>query len=211
MTGPRGSSSAPSRGGAQTLREQQKEATHKRLLDAAVEVFVRDGYSTSRVEDIARAAGVGRATFYLHFAGKLDVVHELIGPLRARSEALYRELDTHGDPSWSQLHEWITHVIDYWRRNRAAITVVNQAVGVEAQFASYFVDAASASAQAMTSFLASRPPAEREQARLRITMFILQLERVCYFWIIRGVPFDPDATLTALTDSFHTALHPNRS
>lgn len=194
---------------APTLREQQKELTRRRLIEAATEVFGRDGYASSRVEDIAFASGVSRATFYLHFKAKIDIVRELMGPLRSDSVALYRELDAVGDPTWDQLSEWMTRVIDYWRRNRTQIMVLNQAIGVEPELASFLVDGAKAGADAMTNFLACCAPATRETARLRVTMFILQLERVCYLWIIRDVPFDPAATLTALTDSFDTALHPS--
>lgn len=191
-------------------RERQKELTRQRLIDAATAVFVRDGYVGSRVEDIATEAGVSRATFYLHFSAKLDVVRELMGPLRTDSEALYRTLDALGNPSWHELHEWMIEAIDYWSRNRAAINVMNQAIGVEAALAGYLVDGARASAEAMTNYLAHCPPGTRETARLRIVTFILQLERVCFCWIIQGVPFDETATLTALTDSFYTALHPHQ-
>jgi hypothetical protein len=62
----------------------------------------------------------------------------------------------------------------------------------------------------MAGCLARCPQSGREAARGRIFMFVLQLERACFFWIIRGVPFDPGITLTALTDSLDTALHPRR-
>jgi AcrR family transcriptional regulator len=111
-----------------TLREQQKEFTRRRLVDAAVTVFERDGYVGSRIEDIAAEAGASRATFYLYFRSKLDVVRELVGPLRADSEALYRQLGAMADPSWDALYAWMSQVTGHWRRNRAAITVVSQAI-----------------------------------------------------------------------------------
>jgi AcrR family transcriptional regulator len=193
---------------APSQREWQKKLTRRRLVDAATTVFARDGYAGSRVEDIATAAGVSRATFYLHFSAKIEVVRELMAPLRADSEGLYRSLDALGDPSWHELHEWMTTVIDYWSRNRAAITVVNQAIGVEPALAGYLVDSAGASADVMTRTLARWPPEARQTVRLRIVMFILGLARVCFCWIIQEVPFDQSATLRALTDSFYTALHP---
>jgi hypothetical protein len=138
------------------------------------------------------------------------VVRELIGPLRADSGALYRELDATADPSWDDLYGWMSRVTGYWRRNRAAITVVNQAIAVEPELAGYLIDSAAASAGAMTSYLARLPRREQRAARHRIVMFILQLERVCFFWIIRGLPFDRGVTLTALTDSLEVALFPGR-
>jgi AcrR family transcriptional regulator len=194
-------------------REWQKDLTRRRLVQAATAVFARDGYSGSRVEDIAAEAGLSRATFYLHFSAKIDVVRELMGPLRADSEGLYRALDelgALGEPSWRELYDWMSSVTDYWARNRAAITVVNQAIGVEPALAGYLVDSAGASADVMTRTLSRWPPDLRQTVRLRIVMFILALARVCFCWIIQEVPFDEVATLTGLTDSFYTALHPGK-
>ncbi|KAA9132726.1 TetR/AcrR family transcriptional regulator [Marinihelvus fidelis] len=41
-----------------------------RILDAAVELFLRNGYDGASVEDIAAAAGVSRQTVYSHFGSK---------------------------------------------------------------------------------------------------------------------------------------------
>lgn len=203
-----GAGAGTAAGRVPTLREQQKLFTRQRLVDAAIEVFSRDGYVAARIEDVAAAAGASRATFYLHFKSKLDIVRELLAPLRAESEKLYRELDSLDEPSWDELYRWMDRAVDYWHRNHAAISAVNEAVAVESEIASDFMTAVQDSAAAMTNHLARWSGTEQETARLRSSMFILQLERVCFFWVIRGVPFDREIALTALTDSFWTALHP---
>ncbi|AGC45309.1 TetR family transcriptional regulator [Myxococcus stipitatus DSM 14675] len=40
------------------------------ILDAAGEIFVRYGFKKASVEDIARKAGVGKGSIYLHFESK---------------------------------------------------------------------------------------------------------------------------------------------
>jgi AcrR family transcriptional regulator len=47
-------------------------ATRKALLDSALNVFVRDGFEASRIEDIAAEAGRSRGSFYVNFANKAD-------------------------------------------------------------------------------------------------------------------------------------------
>lgn len=42
----------------------------ERLLDAAAELLVRWGYRRTSIDDVARAAGVGKGTVYLHFRTK---------------------------------------------------------------------------------------------------------------------------------------------
>jgi AcrR family transcriptional regulator len=49
------------------------EATRRDLADAAADLFIRHGYVATTVDDIARAAGVGRRTFFRHYATKEDV------------------------------------------------------------------------------------------------------------------------------------------
>lgn len=73
--------------------EQRHLRTRRRLLDAALQVFETNGYHATSVEEIVSAAGVARATFYLHFKNKLEVVHLLTDDIRPSVADLYAELD----------------------------------------------------------------------------------------------------------------------
>jgi AcrR family transcriptional regulator len=46
------------------------EETRRRLLEAASDIFGKDGYVAPSVDDIVRRADTTRATFYKHFDGK---------------------------------------------------------------------------------------------------------------------------------------------
>ena len=48
----------------------RKSASRAKLLAAARNLFVERGYHDTRPQDIAKSAGVGHGTFYLHFADK---------------------------------------------------------------------------------------------------------------------------------------------
>jgi AcrR family transcriptional regulator len=63
---------------ALTGRDLQREETRRRLRDAALDVYRRDGFATARIDDIARAVGVSRGTFYFHFPAKEDVLADLL-------------------------------------------------------------------------------------------------------------------------------------
>ncbi|CAN7485102.1 TetR/AcrR family transcriptional regulator [Variovorax sp. LjRoot290] len=47
-------------------------------MDAALALFVEKGFAGSRAEDIAARAGVSKATLYLYFASKDDLLKRLI-------------------------------------------------------------------------------------------------------------------------------------
>ena len=60
-------------------------SSRDRLLAAAVEVFVEQGYEGARVQDIARAAGLTTGAIYANFRGKSELLFDAIG-VRADAE-----------------------------------------------------------------------------------------------------------------------------
>jgi AcrR family transcriptional regulator len=48
------------------------------LLNAAREIFAQKGYHAATVDDITRAAGVAKGTFYLYFEEKREVYYEVV-------------------------------------------------------------------------------------------------------------------------------------
>ncbi len=52
--------------------------TRRRVIEAAEQVFGRDGYHKASIVDITRAAGVGQGTFYLYFPSKEALFVELV-------------------------------------------------------------------------------------------------------------------------------------
>jgi AcrR family transcriptional regulator len=56
------------------LRERKKQATRRRIVETAYDLFERDGYEPTTVEAIAAAAEVSPATFYNYFPLKEDLL-----------------------------------------------------------------------------------------------------------------------------------------
>ena len=52
----------------------RREATRRTLLDASMRVFSVKGVAATSVDDIVRAAGVAKGTFYLYFATRDEAV-----------------------------------------------------------------------------------------------------------------------------------------
>lgn len=59
-------------------REQSREQTQQRLLDAAQTLFAKKGYAATSVEQLAAAAGYTRGAFYSNFASKSDLLFTLL-------------------------------------------------------------------------------------------------------------------------------------
>jgi AcrR family transcriptional regulator len=70
-------------------REDSRDQTTQRLLDAAQKLIAKKGLSAASVEDIAAAAGYTRGAFYSNFNSKADLFIEL---LRRDHEETHAEL-----------------------------------------------------------------------------------------------------------------------
>ncbi|KQX65509.1 TetR/AcrR family transcriptional regulator [Streptomyces sp. Root1310] len=57
-----------------SLRERKQARTRQALIDAAAELFERQGYDETTVAEIAAAAEIGTRTFFGYFAGKEDIL-----------------------------------------------------------------------------------------------------------------------------------------
>jgi len=71
---------AGSAGSAGTAPNRAERAAERRqaIVEAALEEFVARGFTATRLDDIAKRAGVAKGTIYLHFKDKESMFEELI-------------------------------------------------------------------------------------------------------------------------------------
>jgi AcrR family transcriptional regulator len=79
--------------------ERRKDARPQELLTAAIDLFVERGFASTRLEDVARRAGVSKGTLYLYFANKEElfkaVVRDSIVPALGEAELSIAGFDGH--------------------------------------------------------------------------------------------------------------------
>jgi AcrR family transcriptional regulator len=89
-------------------REQSKDQTRLRLLDAAQAIFMKKGFVAASVEDIAEAAGYTRGAFYSNFRSKPELFLELLRrdheSMQAELHSIFEENATREDMEASVLH-----------------------------------------------------------------------------------------------------------
>jgi AcrR family transcriptional regulator len=95
--------------------ERRKDARPQELLEAAIDLFVERGYAATRLEDVARRAGVSKGTLYLYYENKEElfkaVVRNNIVPVIGQAEASVAEFDGHSADLLRQLiHSWWAHI-----------------------------------------------------------------------------------------------------
>ncbi len=81
-----------------SLRERKKARTRRELIDVALDLFLRQGFEQSTLEQIAEEAELSISTVLRYFNSKsrlaLAINHDLLDQFRARLEAPDREIDT---------------------------------------------------------------------------------------------------------------------
>lgn len=63
------------------------EATRRKILDAAEEVFGEVGYYAASISEITRRAGVAQGTYYIYFHSKREIFVELVQDIGKRVRA----------------------------------------------------------------------------------------------------------------------------
>jgi TetR/AcrR family transcriptional repressor of mexAB-oprM operon len=70
------------------------EITRCAILNAAADLFAKQGISRTRLDDIASAAGVTRGAIYWHFSDKESLIVAMIDRVNAPTEAAMAALNT---------------------------------------------------------------------------------------------------------------------
>ena len=86
----------------------ERKLREERILDAATTLLVRWGYRKTTIDDVAREAGVGKGTIYLHWKDKNELFRATIWREQQRySEEMQRRIAS--DPQGGLLHRIAVH------------------------------------------------------------------------------------------------------
>lgn len=190
------------------LRKQQKDYTRQRLVDAARGLFARDGTRGTSVDDIAKAAGTSRATFYAHFTDKQDVLRELARGMWETTFSLYERFGALEDWTHASISGWLHQIFEAWERDGESVYVVVQEMPGELQ-AEFLVDLQKRVAALMSSNRNwSRFSANEAERRACLLIFQLERSMSAVHW--GGWTVDREALLQTLTDVWVSTLRGDR-
>ncbi len=92
---------------------RRKDARPEEIITAALEVFADRGFAATKLEDVARKAGVTKGTIYLYFANKealfKALIRQTIVPVIAKGEAIAQSFTGSARELFERL------VREYWR------------------------------------------------------------------------------------------------
>jgi AcrR family transcriptional regulator len=113
-----------------SLRAGMKRMTRTLLLESSLRVFTEKGYAAATIDDITAGAGANRATFYLHFSSKDDVMASLIEQISdevvASDKPRLAQVVESGERA--QIRAWVERRFDQWPVIMPYVTVALQAM-----------------------------------------------------------------------------------
>src|ERR1700751_5372436 len=152
-------------GGPLSIREQQRAFTRRRLMEVAQQLFAAQGYPETTVDDIARAAGASRATFYLHFKSKAELMGSAIDAAVPMAVETYHVLDEQladGGPQLpSRLRGWLAEWVERWTDGPQASHATLQATMLEPEVEMHYLRLSEALVDSLVGYFDRMPAGAR--------------------------------------------------
>src|SRR6187200_1224705 len=71
---------------------RKRTAIEEEILRVAADKFGKQGYQATTLDEIAAAAGISRAAFYLYFPNKEELLHRIYNQVIATSQAAVEQI-----------------------------------------------------------------------------------------------------------------------
>lgn len=63
-------------------KKSARSQKRKKIIDKAWELFAKNGYEETKVEDITKDLGISKGSFYTYFATKEELLYEVLGKIK---------------------------------------------------------------------------------------------------------------------------------
>jgi AcrR family transcriptional regulator len=114
-----------------SIRQAHKDLTRARIAEAARQCFYDKGVGETSFEDIAVAAGVRRATVYLHYANKNAILAELLSHNLEEVRRIYERLCALGAHDVASVRKWMESYVRALVRHREAMRLFQIAMATD--------------------------------------------------------------------------------
>ena len=99
-------------------REERKQFSRRKILDAAREVFFRDGFMAANLDEVAQKAGVAKGTLYRYFDSKAELYVAVLAHNGEIFKQRMRETVSGDSPAADRIRHASKFYFDHWIRNR---------------------------------------------------------------------------------------------
>lgn len=172
-------------------------------MEVARQLFAAQGYPDTTVDDIARTAGASRATFYLHFKSKAELMAALIDTATPMAVETYHTLDEvlsgDGPQLRARLRGWLAEWLERWTDGAQASHAMLQATMLEPELELHYLRQSQTLVAGLERFFDRVPAGERAAARERALVLEIMTQRIFALMSRAKLPVAEDRTLDILT------------
>jgi AcrR family transcriptional regulator len=190
------------------MRAAQREFTRARLVEAAIEVFAEKGYPRTTIDDIAERAGSTRATFYLHFKTKSDVLSELMARGEQHFHPIYQNLSPiiAQRPTMASVRLWLSVTMAEWKAVADLSRPVWEAASIEPEVSDILAARQDGQiAELADALRAGAPELSGPDAEVYASILLAPLTH--YFQLfLRGRPYNERRVLDAMASAWMAIL-----
>lgn len=198
-----------------SLREAQKQLTRDRIVDRALELFTKNGYAATTIDEIATAAGTTRVTFYAYYPSRVDLMKDFMsrinavldrpnGPDEASTAADLVQVVNEG--TLPGILAWLESRAELWPAFRPYLDVLDEAAAVDREVRDivrgWHEEAIADMVRGMQ--LAGRFAPETHE--VRGTLAFTQLNYISTLWTQRKLEPNREHALEVLADSWYHLL-----
>jgi len=189
------------------LRDAQKQSTRKLLIESAASLFQSQGFAATSIDDIARSAGATRATFYLHFKTKADVIDELVEGISTEAAALTDQLvDAVRAGDRQSIHAWLSTAFDFWELVRNTSKAEEEAAMLHPQVSKARARSFDRGVTAIVTGLEQAGRWDATGRQVRGVLAYSQLQNLFHRWLRVGWDVDRSEILEVMTDMWLAAF-----
>ena len=111
--------------------EDKKNIKRIRLLDAAYELFIKKSVNSTAIDDVVKAAGVAKGTFYLYFRDKYDLLDQIVAKKSAdvicdAYDELCEKNDIHNMSLLDIMAELVALLISKMEEKKEVLTLIDK-------------------------------------------------------------------------------------
>ena len=128
------------------MDENKKIEKKKKIIETAYQLFRSAGISGTAIDDVVKAAGIARGTFYLYFKDKSDLIDQLVmyKSMETLKEMLASAragmLAVGGGDFFDVVRQTLEMYLDFLERHRDVLLVLHKNISVSMRSASILTD-----------------------------------------------------------------------
>jgi AcrR family transcriptional regulator len=201
------------RGPAPTIGPRAQRTTAL-IMDTARDVFLAKGYHGLRIDDIADAAGVSRASFYTYFPSKRDLLLALGQQTFEATDRALDEIDAL-EQGWTHdsAYELVRIYLRMLEEHGAFILVWSQATYGDEELARAGVRARLATGRRLGRLFerlrAARSDPGDDPARVGLAVLVM-IDRYWSYWRVNSFPFSEEQVVETLGNIVDAIIEADR-